>query len=698
VAIKWRTCDSSVESAYAGRNIFIHVFNSAYPERNRSPIPHKRLFKKDAAVEGNQEIFAQRPIKSASKMKKSKIRFWFSMSLACVSTLGCKLQHNASQLRFMSPEPAFTGSQIQPSDPTGSTNPDFNLDEQSLTQLNLSNMTDDQFRQIDLNECMYLALSSTRVMRDLGLTIVRNPQSTVTNFDPALTFADPRTGEEAALSAFDANFFASSFYEKNDRGINNSFFGINGNFQQDLSTSQIGINKRSATGGLFSVRQVSVYDRNNQLSNQFIPLSWETYSEAQVRQPLLQGAGTEFNRIAGPGSTAGQYNGVLIARVRTDISLTDFERSVRDFVSEVENAYWDLYYAYRDLDAKVEVRKIASETLTQYVNRDDSGEGKKAQAEEQVLRFQAEVIDSLNGRSIDGTRANNGSTGGTFRGTGGIRICERRLRFIIGMPINDGKLLQPTQKPQVAAVVHDWDQSMADALRTREELRRQRWVVKQRELELLASRNFLKPNLDAVSLVRMRGFGQDLSGPQSATSSLFNGQYAEWQLGLDYQLPVGLRRGHAGLRAAQLALARESEILHEMERGILVALSNSINESSRAFENLMVQQKRLNAIVRQLNSITVAMDNAEKAELDVRLETHRRLLDARLKYAQSEVEYALALRNVNLERGRLLEYHNVSLNEASASSFAQQGAGRNLQDSILDSPPRFRDTVIGQAK
>ncbi|MEZ6077499.1 MAG: hypothetical protein R3C56_18070 [Pirellulaceae bacterium] len=53
-----------------------------------------------------------------------------------------------------------------------------------------------------------------------------------------------------------------------------------------------------------------------------------------------------------------------------------------------------------------------------------------------------------------------------------------------------------------------------------------------------------------------------------------------------------------------------------------------------------MQRKRLDAIVVQLNAIDAKGDQGEKAELDVRLETHRRLLDARLRYHQAEVEYA----------------------------------------------------------
>ena len=53
---------------------------------------------------------------------------------------------------------------------------------------------------------------------------------------------------------------------------------------------------------------------------------------------------------------------MLIARLNTDVALTDFEIAVRDLVSNVENAYWDLYYGYRVLDARVKARDAALDT------------------------------------------------------------------------------------------------------------------------------------------------------------------------------------------------------------------------------------------------------------------------------------------------------------------------------------------------
>jgi hypothetical protein len=615
-------------------------------------------------------------------------------TVVSLAVCGCQLIPS-KQNRFVGSNVAKSSevagiTQLTPSDALPSASMPYYMEDASPIDLDETILTPDKFRSMTLQECMTQALGSSRIMRDLGVTIIRAPQSVSTNLDPAIVFTDPRVGEEAALSAFDANMFASSFYENNDRGLNNQFFGVNGDFLQELSTSQVGINKRSATGGLFSLRDVTVYDRNNQLSNRLGPLSWENYVEAQIRHPLLQGAGSEFNRIAGPGAVPGQLNGVLLARVRTDTNLVDFERTVRDFLSDVENAYWDLYYAYRDLDARIEVREIAEETIRKLAPSDTST-GKLAQAQEQVDRFQSEVVDSLNGRVIDGTRTNNGSVGGSFQGSGGIRVTERKLRLMTGLPINDGTLLRPSDEPITAKVAFDWNGSLHEALTLREELRRQRWVVKQRELELIASRNFLKPQLDMVSLYRIRGFSDELN---KAVSPL-NGPYQEWQLGLEYQMPVGLRRGNAAVRNSQLALVRESEILREQERSVHYGLSNAINESKRAFDNLVLQEKRLRSIVEQLNAFEARQDAGEKPELDVRLETHRRLLDARLRYHQSEVEYVLALRNVNVEKGTLLRYCNVWLNETASSAEVDADAFRRVSQLDYTAIPRSRDVVIG---
>jgi outer membrane protein TolC len=170
-----------------------------------------------------------------------------------------------------------------------------------------------------------------------------------------------------------------------------------------------------------------------------------------------------------------------------------------------------------------------------------------------------------------------------------------------------------------------------------------------------------------IGRYRFRGFGNEwINNTQvtDAASNLLGGDYQEWQAGVEYNIPVGLRKGHAAVRNSQLALHREMQLLQEQERNVVFGLSNAMNETKRAYDAMELHQLRLTEIVRQLKSLQAKSDAGQDPALDVLLDTHRRLLDARLRYHQSRIEYALAIRNVHFEKGTLLEYCNVSLHEA----------------------------------
>ncbi len=75
---------------------------------------------------------------------------------------------------------------------------------------------------------MSIALQNSKVIRNLGsLTqftiadgLVGRTATGITVYDPAIFETDPQFGVEAALSAFDAQFTSSVFWEKTDRPQN----------------------------------------------------------------------------------------------------------------------------------------------------------------------------------------------------------------------------------------------------------------------------------------------------------------------------------------------------------------------------------------------------------------------------------------------------------------------------------------------
>jgi outer membrane protein TolC len=532
-----------------------------------------------------------------------------------------------------------------------------------------------KYQDLSLQEAIHLALQHSQVMTDLGGTVLRAPESMRTTYNPAVQETDPQLGVEGALSAFDAQFASSLFAERNDRRFNNRFVGDLGFFDQEFDVFKAEITKRAVTGSQFTVRKTVDFDHNNNLGNQFAGGAWDVFLEGEVRHPFLRGGGVEFNRIAGTNGQNGVYNGVLIARVRTDITLADFQMGVRDLLSNVENAYWDLYYAYRDLDTKIRARDTALETWRRtyalYKTGRRGGEAEKeAQAREQYYRFESDVQNALSGHPLEGTRTNNGTSPGTFRAIPGAYLAERRLRLIMGLPPNDEFLFRPNDEPPVARVSFDWPVIVDEALSLREELRRQRWEVKRRDLELIASKNSLLPSLDFVGRYRWRGFGEKLIDAERAGQPPFDnafmdltgGRFQEWQMGMEFTMPFGFRQGHAAVRNAELRVAQARAVLREQELQISHDLSTAVSELDRAYSLLQTEMNRVIAANQQLNALLTAYE-ADKAEFFVVLDAQRRLADAEIRYHQARVEYILALRNVHFEKGSLLAYCGVVLSE-----------------------------------
>jgi hypothetical protein len=593
---------------------------------------------------------------------------------------GCFLHHSEKSTDSCIPKGTYEQVASEIEYPTESACTQMNADESisSPAPWTLQTQGTPQYWDMSLEEAIQVTLANSRVLRDLGGAVVRSPATTRTTFDPATVDTDPRAGVEAALSAFDAQFLMSSYWEKNHRALNNQFFGGGTRkLYQDDSVFQAEITKKAATGTQFTIRHNVDYDANNAPGNLF-PSAWNTNVEAEIRHPILQGGGVEFNRIAGPGNQPGVYNGVLLARLNTDVALADFEIGVRDLVSNVENAYWDLYYGYRVLDSKVKARDAGLDTWRKInalyeVNRRGGEAEKEAQARSQYFAFQQDVQNALSGEPIDSTRNWNGLPSGAFRATGGVLMAERRLRLLMGLPPSDCKLIRPTDEPVAAKIDFDWCQTTAEAVTRRAELRRQKWLIRRRELELIASKNFLMPRLDAVGLYRWRGFGDDLfpnGTPPAAPNTMFDnaygdltsGAFQEWQLGFELNVPIGFREGHVAERNAELQLSRERAILRDQQREVVHEVADAVGEVDRAYSVLQTSYNRLAANRDQLGAVQAAYE-ADKAPLDLYLDAQRRVSDAETDYYLSRARYTLAMKNVHFVKGTLLDYDGVALSE-----------------------------------
>lgn len=560
-----------------------------------------------------------------------------------------------------------------------------------------------------IDEAIQLALANSTVMRSLGARIIQSPSITSTIYEPAISLTDPTAGVEAALSEYDARLKGDLFYEDNDRVLNNEFTGQGNNFfKQYLTRFESSLSKRTASGTTYTLRHNFDADNNNSDRNLIEGRAWAWNFEGEVRQALLQGRSVSFNRIAGPNATPGIYNGVVIAKVNADATVADLEIALRDFLSDVENAYWDLHFAYEDLNVKREARDRTLHTYQLLKARQGlpgAEEDKLAQALEQYYRFEEEVQNSLAGRLVIGTRSFNGSGGGTFQGTGGVYSCERRLRMVMGLSINDGRLIRTSSEPTLAPITYDWNNVASNAITRRTELKRQRLNVDRRRYELSASRNFLMPRLDAVGRYRYRALGDSWLDDEivDSGSDVMTNTH-EFLVGLSMNYPIGFRQASAGVRNAQLKLAREQSLLDELERQVIYGISSAIAESDRAYAVLRTAINRENAARKQYEILV------SEAQAPVRQFNYNALLDSEQRFAEASsaanrarVQYVLATKNINFEMGALLEYYNIHLAGANHSAKTQPSRHRLRQlfgsvwDRTVESFPKRRSPAPSHA-
>ncbi len=549
------------------------------------------------------------------------------------------------------------------------------------------------FKDLKLEEAISIALRNSKVLKDVGGRVLTAPDISPTVYDPAIRESDPNFGPEGALSAFDAQLTSNALWRKNDQVFNNPISGgaIGGQheFQQDLFTNDIGIRKRTATGAEFSFSNVLNFDRNNaNPTNKLFAESWDSQLNFTARQPLLQGAGTVFNRIAGPVTQPGlnSTTGILLARINTDISLADFDSAVIDFSAEVERAYWELYFAYRDLDAAVLARDEALSTWRtvkgKYESNLKGGEAyQEARSRAQYYLFQDQVQDALNGVSTVNS--------GTLARSVGVYAGERRLRWLLGLPATGCEVLRPIDEPSTAKITLDWTSCVQEALVERVELRRQRWQVKRGELQLLASRNFLLPRLDTLATYRVRGFGNHLVNDQpipggTPEQNRFNSSFGdlgtfdhqEWETGLQLAIPLGFRQAWSGVRQAELQLTRQKAILCEQESLVALELSNAVGESTRAYAAVCANFERLTAAQQDRLATRTAYE-ADQLPVDLLLDSQQRLAEAQRQYFRSLTNYSMSLMELQVRKGTLLAYDGIYLSEGSWPRKAYRDAAEN---------------------
>lgn len=563
-------------------------------------------------------------------------------------------------------------------------------------------------RYITLAECIALALENGRDIAGRVITIAPVPvrgqaggfgdpslltdQIRVFAYDPAELSQEI----EASLAKFDTQWQTALVWQKQDRPVGTALeqfqAGILQVIERDIAQFQTRLIKPLPTGGVAGITFRTDYEFSN-LPARVNP-AWRPVLEFAFEQPLLQGAGVGINqlRTTHPGSAlfnipvGGRAQGILLARLTYNASQFEFLRRIQELLLGVEQAYWQLYAAYWQLfSAEVGMRQALRSWQRAKANLEAGREAiyNVAQIEEQYQFFRAQRLQALG------------------RGTGaqpGVLEAERRLRYLIGLPPEDGTRLVPADVPTTAPYRPNWEAALAEALSNRPELSATRLALQHAQLQLLAVRDRLLPDFRVFGTYNINSLGRKLDGddPSSAIHNLFEGRFNDWQFGFIFQMPLGFREAYSEYRQAQIQVAKWTIFLRNQEQATAFQLQDSYRRLYQLLEEVSIQRARRRAAQQQLEAFQ-SLWEAGRAQTPEGRDVLTALLTAQRTFAEAlrdeyiaTAEYNIALAEFQRDKGTLLRHNNVHIVEGPLPDCAKARASEHIRE-------RARGWILQQA-
>ena len=526
----------------------------------------------------------------------------------------------------------------------------------------------DEVWDLTLEKAMQTALGNAEIIRDntnFGAQLLGNPNGVSSIHDIAIQESNILFGQggvDAALADFDAILSTQMNWGRSEFPNESATIGFQAlqDRKEDTARFNASIQKAMANGSLFTVE----HNMNYSLINQDPTLGSSRPFQSQFsgnpglgmsyRLPLAQGAGAEYTRIAGSVvrrptlqgiPTVNQ--GVVVARIRTDIAITDFESRVNNLVKDVEDTYWELYLAYRRYDAEMISKESALRTWRQIrVNEQAQrvGLSDEAQARDNYYEIRARSEEAL----------------------GALYSSELRLRRLMGLSVNDGNVIRPATEPMTAELTLDWNANLAEALVHRPELRSQKWNIKSLELQHSAAEKLVRPRLDFVASYGVNAFGDQLTGDgpnyQSAYATLLANKHTNWGLGFEFSMPFGFRGAITQVQNYEHRLAKARAVLAEQELQVSHELASAFQQIDQTYQTAKTNFNRRRAAERRVQAFEAEF-KVQRTTLDLVLRAQISLAAAETAYYSSIVNYNRAMNDLKFRKGTILAENSVYLTE-----------------------------------
>ncbi len=464
----------------------------------------------------------------------------------------------------------------------------------------------------------------------LRRALIHNLQVQIARFEPAIA----RTRLTEAEALFDPAWYLNNALGRirQDAGTFLAGAATLAAKQWDFAT---GLETLLPTGATVALAQDWTYLDSN--SAFFLPNpQYATGIGLEVRQPLLRGAGPEVTRSP-----------IVLARLDHRISLAEFKTRLMDTLLEVERAYWDLVVAEARVRALTEALEAARENLR--IARRRLAEGKAPRvvvslARSAVTRRQADLVAA---RLLL------------------VQASDRLKRLMNdpALPLEDPVVLKAAEVPPAQPITVDrvtYQASMLAAMRHRPEMDQAEAALEQADLRERVARNERLPQLDLAGRYRLTGLDADV-GP--AMREELGTNFFEWQVGLEFRVPLGNRARTAAYRRSRLEHAQAARRREDVRQAILLEVSRAVRNLAAAAQRILATRAAREAAEQTLRDqqANVAAGAALAKDL---LDAQRDLADAKTAEVQAMADYMVALAELERAKGTLLEYDRIEVLDA----------------------------------
>lgn len=492
--------------------------------------------------------------------------------------------------------------------------------------------------RLSLDEAIRIALGNADVVRVLAGVSASSSGRTV--YDAAIA----QTQVEAQKGPFDPRLNINNTVNQTDRaaGVFDPLDPAGARVDRtrrdgyDLNAS---VSKRNLAGGTFDVG----YDLNvtSDVTPGPVPLDPQVPSDVEVgyTQPLLQGAGVAANRAP-----------IVIARIETEQSYFRQKDAVQELVRGVVQAYWNVVFARTTVWARrqqVEQGDFAVRRAEALVRNGLGDVGDLSQARVALANFRANLVTA----------------------EADLLQREAALRNVLGLPPEGGRVV-PTTPPTTFRLGFDWKHLLDLAQERRPDVVELKLILEADQQQLTLADNQAKPRVDAVTLYRWNGLSGTTPSGDRISSDL--GESADWSVGVNFSVPLGLRAERAELRRRELLIARDRANLRQ-------GLHNSAHQLAltvRSLDQFYAQYEAFRQ-TRQAAEANLRVQIAEyRSGRTIFLNVLQAVTDwgnAVSSEAQALTQYNAALADLERQTGTILETHGVRFYEERYESIGPLG-------------------------